>query len=414
MASPLAGVILRHHGIKVPGILPSDASWSAGPLIPAHQQAAGDRCDHCHKTLFVRIRDTECRECHATTADHAAPVQLAKTHFGEPQRCATCHLEHNESANNIVVRDDTICTACHSRDADAFGSLKVAAVTAFEPKAHPEFKPQLLRPMTAPAGGGIALDWRLESLDREGAHEQSNLKFSHVQHLDATKVTRRTDGNGLGCADCHKLNADGEHFAPITMASSCSSCHELTFDPAAPDRQLPHGKPREVVLTLQEYFARKYSDPAAAPVVRERRRLPGREQEEIKCTGSALECARSTAAQEIETQFAKRGCVSCHAVVDTHSTDIYERYQVYPVRLAADYYPHMHFDHEAHRIQKDKRGDAACLNCHTANKSEESTDLLVPGISTCLECHRSRPHGDQVAVQCVSCHAYHPRKVGSP
>jgi hypothetical protein len=64
------------------------------------------------------------------------------------------------------------------------------------------------------------------------------------------------------------------------MAVHCVSCHELTFDPEAPERQLPHGKPREVVRALEDYFVRKLTDPKvrdrAEPT---RRRLPGQEEE---------------------------------------------------------------------------------------------------------------------------------------
>jgi hypothetical protein len=195
---------------------------------------------------------------------------------------------------------------------------------------------------------------------------------------------------------------------PMSMEATCSSCHELGFDPANPDRQLPHGKPREAILALQEYFARKYSDPAAAPVARERRRLPGRETEDTTCNAGALTCARQAAANEIEAQFTRRGCANCHEVTDSHDADIYQRYEVLPVRLSAEFFPSARFDHSPHRIQKDKSGDAACLTCHGADKSEVSTDLMLPVQAQCMECHRTHPARGQVAGQCATCHTYHP------
>ena len=106
------------------------------------------------------------------------------------------------------------------------------------------------------------------------------------------------------------------------MENRCADCHELTFDPGAPDRQLPHGKPREVVLTLQDYFTRKFSDPNAGRSTRERRRLPGHEEEEQTCTGAPFDCAMRSARAEIENQFTRRGCVGCHVVVDTQSESV--------------------------------------------------------------------------------------------
>ena len=89
------------------------------------------------------------------------------------------------------------------------------------------------------------------------------------------------------------------------MENRCAACHELTFDPGAPDRQLPHGKPREVVLTLQDYFTRKFSDPNAGRSTRERRRLPGHEEEQT-CTArrSIARCAARMRRSKISSRGA--------------------------------------------------------------------------------------------------------------
>ena len=247
----------------------------------------------------------------------------------------------------------------------------------------------------------------IAALDK--AVEQSNVKFSHTQHLDPDRVLRRGDSQPLNCADCHRLEPDGEHFEPITMENRCAECHELTFDPGAPDRQLPHGKPREVVLTLQDYFTRKFSDPNAGKATRERRGLPGDEEEEQTCSGAPFDCAMRSAHAEIENQFTRRGCVGCHLVVDTKSESDFVRFQLYPIRFARDYFPAGRFDHRSHQIQGKLTGDAACLSCHKAKESQDSKDLLLPAMGKCEECHGDRPAVERVAVQCVSCHSYHPQ-----
>jgi predicted CXXCH cytochrome family protein len=117
-----------------------------------------------------------------------------------------------------------------------------------------------------------------------------------------------------------------------------------------------------------------------------------------------------SARKEIESQFTRRGCVGCHGVIDTHASDIFDRFQVIPIRFARDYFPSNRFPHRSHEIQKKLTGDAACLSCHAAKKSEDSSDLMIPGITKCTECHGDKAATERVTVQCVSCHEYHPRE----
>jgi predicted CXXCH cytochrome family protein len=411
-------VMKAHRAEKaVSAWIPGDEFWNSGPLSQPHQQAIGDRCDTCHQKLFQRVQDAACQDCHRTTHDHIEPARLQLTELGPTQRCATCHREHNEPASFLVNSSDRLCVDCHAEPEHGFGQLKRDPVHGFSMGRHPEFKPHLLRPVAIKSGVGFGYDWKIEIAALDKAVEQSNLKFSHQQHMDPNRVLRRGDSKPLNCADCHRLETDGEHFEPITQEGRCAACHELTFDPGAPDRQLPHGKPREVVLTLQDYFTRKFSDPNAgrAMASRERRRLPGREDEEETCTGVPFDCAMRSARREIESQFTRRGCVGCHAVIDTQAQNIFERFQVIPIRFARDYFPAGRFDHRSHQIQGKLTGDEACLSCHAAKESEDSTDLLVPGMNKCTECHADKSaisgigaSADRVTLQCVSCHSYHP------
>jgi len=224
-------------------------------------------------------------------------------------------------------------------------------------------------------------------------------------------VTRSSDSRALGCSDCHTLAVDGEHFVPITMQRSCASCHELTFDPGAPDRQLPHGKPRDVMLLIQDYYARKAVDPNPTASVLQRRRLPDQQVQETVCSGPAFTCAMRRAQSEIENQFKTHGCASCHDVTDTHSDEVLDRFQVAPVRLTRDYFPDVQFSHRMHAVQKDKTGDAACLSCHAVQKSTSSADLFIPDLPKCLECHSERLQADRVTLPCSGCHSYHPKTI---
>ncbi len=409
VALPVTVMLMHHAEKETPTWVPGDEFWNSGPLSPAHSQAAGQRCDTCHKEPFVRVQDETCLSCHKTIHDHVSPEHLALTQLEATQRCATCHREHNEPASFLVNSSDAMCVDCHESSTQKFGQLHVEPVSGFSAGHHPEFKAQLLKPTQIDAGTGLQFEWKTEIAALDKAVEQSNVKFSHSQHLDPDRVLRRSDSKPLNCADCHRMEPDGEHFEPITMENRCAECHELTFDPGAPDRQLPHGKPREVVLTLQDYFTRKFSDPNAGKPTRERRRLPGHEEEEQTCTGAPFDCAMRSAHAEIENQFTRRGCVGCHMVVDTKSESDFDRFQVYPIRFARDYFPAGRFDHRSHQIQGKLTDDAACLSCHKAKESQDSKDLLLPRMGKCEECHGDRPAVERVAVQCVSCHAYHPQ-----
>ena len=408
LAAPMVSIMMHRADKPVPKLIPSDALWTSGPLSAAHRQATGDRCDSCHKILFQRVQDQSCLECHETIHDHITPEHLAMTQLGPNKRCATCHREHNEPEAYLVNTADSLCVDCHRDSKRKFGKLDVEPVSGFSTAQHPAFKAHLLKPKTIQDGATVTFDWITEIKAIDSAVEQSNLKFSHLQHLDPDRVLRHGDSKPLNCADCHRLEPDGEHFEPIRMETRCASCHELTFDPAAPDRQLPHGKPREAILTLQDYFTRKFSDPNAGRATHERRRLPGHEEEEQTCNGAPFDCAMRSARVEIENQFSRRGCIGCHIVVDTHSEVLLERFQVYPIKLAREYLPDARFPHRTHQIQGKLTGDAACLSCHKAKQSKESSDLMLPVMAKCEECHGDKPAVERVKVQCVSCHVYHP------
>ncbi len=408
---PLGTVHLHRAGHATPPAVPDDTWWTAGPLAPAHENAAGKRCSACHEQLFVHVQDTACRECHRFTANHVTEAHLAQTSLGKPLRCAQCHREHDDDMARFIVRDNALCTDCHADSRTEFPKLNLAAVTGFTLQTHPEFAVQLFEPVFDSTGTTFT-EWRGQQKVLPNVVEQTNLKFSHQQHLDTERVRRMNDNGALTCADCHTLASDGEHFVPPTMERSCAACHELTFDPSVRERQLPHGKPRDAMLLIQDYFARKLLDPNGAAPAAERRRLPDVQgEEEEKCRGSALTCGLLRARVEIDNQFTRRGCVSCHVVTDTGAEDVLDRYQVRPIRFSTDYFGNVHFSHKEHGVQKDKSGDDACLSCHGARTTEAGDPLMIPPLAKCLECHSERPQPDRLTLQCISCHAYHPASI---
>lgn len=389
--------------------IPSDAFWTSGPLHPAHDLAIGENCRQCHVRNFERVPDTACLNCHERINDHVHTETMAAISTLEPTpRCASCHLEHNEPKPHLIIRADALCTDCHVDAEKVSVAGSIASVSGFSETGHPAFSATLLKPVSSRAGTGLSFDWVEYSAAVNAAVEMSNLKFPHDTHLDEALVTDLREGRPLGCGDCHELSLDREHFVPITMESRCVACHELTFDPDMPDRLLPHGKPVEVMFALEGEYLRKFSDPGVPQEAVVRRRIPDKDLSTRECVDTAFNCAMQAAAEDIRELFTVRGCVSCHIVEEHANSEIYARYQVHPVKLATDYFSAGRFDHLSHLAIKEKTGDAACVVCHGADRSSQSSDLLIPDIDTCLVCHSDVPTPERVTTRCIDCHAYHP------
>ncbi len=410
MGLPLTNVLLRHTGGHPPAWLPGDAVWSTGPLIPTHELASHGQCSVCHATLFERVTDKSCRKCHDHEQDHVR-LDGEQHAAAEPTpRCAGCHREHYADTMHFVPRADSLCTDCHRQPKALTGRRPIAGVTSFAKDRHPEFILKLLRPEPGSGASAGGVTWRDALVPIGSAQEQSNLSFSHVQHLDPAKVTRVGGDAPLGCADCHTLSVDGAHFQPITMLGKCLSCHSLEF---ARGRQLPHGQTAEAVTILEDFYVRNFSGPPL-PEPQRVRRLPDRGAPPPACTGKPYDCGMVRARFEVENQFKVRGCAGCHTVEDTGAASLADRFRVAPVRLATDYFHSVRFYHRDHVVQRELTGDRACLSCHHADRSQRSSDVLIPPIAKCLECHASQATADKVALRCTSCHAYHPVPAGLP
>jgi hypothetical protein len=115
------------------------------------------------------------------------------------------------------------------------------------------------------------------------------------------------------------------------------------------------------------------------------------------------------ASVEIDRLFnGDRGCKECHVVEDSHTSPDTQRFAIAPVRLVGDFFPDVHFNHRAHLVQKKLTGDAACESCHAMRTAKSSTQVLIPALGKCLECHADRVLADHVELRCISCHSYHP------
>lgn len=388
---------------------PTDALWSSGPLFSAHHlaQTAKD-CTVCHVEPFQPVQNKACLTCHQDISRHfVAGHSLPVDYDGQ---CTSCHREHNEPSTLVATRP-SLCTDCHIQamkrhTGKADGSAlpvteapeRVLPVTGFTDTGHPEFLVSLLRHSSK--------GWHLERarVDSADAVESSNLKFSHKQHLDFEQVSW-ADGpshvdRSLVCTDCHTLGPKGKHFEPITMENTCSGCHSLAFDDAAPKRQLPHGEPEKLRVYLEEYYIRQAALAQSGNPPDRARRIPNTAIE-YRCDGSPLECGQAWAANQMDKLFTDAGCVSCHQVSRTDG-----QWHVQPVRLVSDWFAHARFDHKPHLNAGLETEGEQCVRCHAAAVSEHSTDVLMPDLHTCTTCH-----GDKLSsgapLQCLDCHAFH-------
>jgi hypothetical protein len=74
--------------------------------------------------------------------------------------------------------------------------------------------------------------------------------------------------------------------------------------------------------------------------------------------------------------------------------------QIAQTNLTMRWFKHAEFDHGAHQM-------LVCDTCHQqARKSTKTSDVLVPGIAVCRQCHVAEK-SDAARSGCVECHVYH-------
>lgn len=385
---PLAK-ILPHTG------LPTTASWNPGPLDAAHR-FFGDDCKQCHQTPFLTVRDSACTTCHTRMAAHADPAHFNLPELGEAP-CGSCHQDHLGLAG-MVDTNESLCSNCHTGLATRTKNASQLSDASDFGKAHPEFRVRL--PAWDSAGKFAPQLTRLAA----GLKENSGLKFNHELHLKPdlnAPSGRRT----LQCDSCHAEDAGGLAMKPVNFETMCHDCHTLGFDTFAPDRQVPHAKVAEVVYMLDDYYAKRaleggYTEASAPGFVQQRRRpgdAPLSQQETIE----ALSWARNKSRQVADSVFTGRACVTCHAVSRAAATNVPGAgWQIAPVRVSGIWYGDAKFTHAKHSTMQ-------CKDCHAATTSKAATDLLIPDLTNCRQCHSGADGGSKVASTCVACHRYH-------
>lgn len=394
-----------------------DRSWSAGPLSTAHSALSND-CTACHVKAFVSVRDEACKTCHTTVHDHADPkklevalapssiggkLSLAVAHaFNRPAgRCIDCHTEHKADAMPIAAPSQKFCADCHADLKEKLPETKLGDTKDFG-TGHPEFQPAILiKPGSQPVFQRTSLD----------AHpkQDTGLIFPHDLHLSATNGVARmaqalgqVKAGGLDCTACHKADPNGAGFLPVTMEKDCQSCHSLAFGRRDGQvRTLRHGEVDQAIAQVRDFYGAGGGTPVQ-PLAGYMRKRPG---DFAAAQVAGLPGAAGSAGQAIHALFAPNGaCADCHRITGPSRPGAVD-FKIAPVTLQDHFFVNGWFDHRAHTQE-------ACASCHTAAKSADARDVLIPGIATCRNCHVGENGAGiakkaQVASGCAMCHVYH-------
>ena len=390
---------------KTPGQVVMDAAWSTGDLSLRHHSLE-DNCESCHVNAFESVQDETCVSCHKDTADHASMPRQAKgmpalsagdalqwniaQSLGKegPLGCVSCHSEH-EGKVRQQAGDEAFCSDCHDNLDSRLTDTKLADAHDFG-KAHPQFRPIFY------ASFGAAKPVRA-SLDAKPV-ERSGLKFPHDVHMDARGGAARMAvslpryGNPLECKDCHSLNADKIGFKEVKMEDACESCHSLVSGRTASGfSKLRHGD----IKDLAEDLSRISTGPRATPA--STRTRPG----QFGRGGTyAADFGRPVRAYIGLSNALSTGgiCTECH--IPTRKAG---QADLIPVNLPDRFLTSGFFSHEAHKKEE-------CTDCHAADTSKVATDLLIPDLKSCRDCHLGATAVKTkkiVPSSCAMCHSYH-------
>ena len=369
-----------------------DRFWNPGPVMLAHQPVE-PRCGACHEIAFQHVKDRACLECHKNIGQHVGPGMNPAALF-EGARCATCHREH-KGVKATFRDDDRFCVSCH-RDLESHASAATSVNVSDFARDHPPFR------LTLDGDGGRR---RVREGDAPIAQE-THLKFPHATHLDPKGVKSPLQGRvRLDCSNCHKPDASRRGFEPISMPRQCQACHTLQFEPAVTTREVPHGKVADALTVVEEFYAnlalkgtpdsfqKAFGVPGEGLLRRVGDPSPGERQNALAL---ASRKARQVGADLVEV----RACKTCHEVTSVKSGEATE-WKVAPVRQNMSFMPHARFDHQAHR-------QAKCAACHDVQSSKKSSDVAMPTIKACRECHGgSKPVEGKVMSNCLLCHGFH-------
>jgi hypothetical protein len=386
--------------------------------------------------FWLRVTDAACLKCHDGPVHHDNQIFTPE--------CASCHVEHK---GHVVLASltDRHCVQCHAELQTKGSAPKFERAVHSFATGHPEF-----------------------AVLRTGQKDAARMKLNHEKHLKVglrgpkgpvrmtcsdchragAAATPWPFGQALaqGAAGTsgglqHDPLPRRAYMGPIEYERHCAGCHVLDFDPRFPGTVAPHDEPEAVHAFLLAKFTEGPSPPPQQPkegeeeeslsrlpgrrrgtIEREEqqeedespRRLPGRrvrsdaeEKEAQEEGGRARLPGRRRADEEKESpresvaaqvkgaeRLLFKKCRECHTLESVPEKLPIVAATAIPSRWLA----HSVFSHRSHRM-------LTCTECHSnALTSQETSDVMLPGIQVCLQCHRERAGARS---GCVECHLYH-------
>lgn len=394
--------------------------YQAAPVSDSHRMFNND-CATCHTETFrsawrlspahkdeSSVPSAACQVCHEGATHHDTQLVMVGS-----ERCSDCHKEHRRQADLALV-PERHCLACHDdlKRNDDQQSEYVRNVTSFA--GHPEFA------------------WFREGSQRP---DPGTLRFGHARHLISTGVfdgTYKEDGSRrykvLACNDCHQPDDVGAYMLPVRYQQHCQACHPLAVrvqgewtdgkQKAAAEafarQPARHPQPGESPATVRAETRERLTrfaleNPVEAPRAAEPERpFPGWERPAALDEKAFAWVNRQLADVERVLFDGPGGCKQCHLIRVPRAADGLPVYALSGInqrdfsrlgKASARWFPSSVFKHETHRMLD-------CAQCHAAQGSRETQDVLMPNVANCQQCHNP-----QVGVRsdCVECHRYHDR-----
>ena len=234
--------------------------------------------------------------------------------------------------------------------------------------------------------------------------DMAQLEFNHALHLEPDLPSSQ-GFEQLSCSSCHQTDEQGAYMLPIRYEQHCQRCHALEFDPRFPKLSVPHAEPAAIHTFLVGTFTQYYLDQSPelleslppAPL----RRRPDRPL--LQSLPKPLRQRIEWSVQDTQHHlFQGATCRTCHQLSRSEKTSDASLPMIVPTAIPQRWLPHSEFNHQAH-----SHAGRSCDSCHVkAQESEETSDVLLPGIAVCQECHSTTGGVD---FSCMSCHQYHDR-----
>jgi hypothetical protein len=346
------------------------ATLTSGPLSN-HHRLIENSCERCHPSAFRGTPDQACVECHKMPEHAAAMPKMIAAHPEQQAKCASCHKEHH-GMRSLVPADSPMCTGCHMRINQLLPGTEQASFGDFD--HHPEF--------AVHGWVGMPPTYRRVRLGETTIRSETQIKFSHKKHMALTDGNKST----LECASCHETAEDNKTFRPMSYPRHCERCHLIDFDERLKGQHVPHGKAENVLPFVTGAIVKLHFD-------------AGEKGDEAR-----VKIEKESADDEAALFTEGGGCNRCHDVEDVAAADSPDKkhhYNVAQPKIPERWMPAARFSHPVHRF-------VSCDECH-GNRSESTSasDINLPGIARCRQCHADPPAPGKVASPCLQCHGYH-------